>query len=494
MEAILAALPPDPAVGVVILDACRDNPLARTLAASLPKSRSSAVGTGLAVVQANEQASTSGGLLIAYATDPGSVAYDGNNANSPYTTALAKHLAAPGVEIQSALTRVRAEVADTTKGAQRPWHNASLAREVFIGRTPTVANSTPIQMPTPAATTDGDGSQINWTVEQAVWEEASKRNTIAHYEFYISQYPQGRFVNLALLNIKQLKESGQNQDNIPGTPAGAGETKIATAVPTADNATRSEGSSTNQDSIPSTPLEAGEIEIAAAVPADQNTTKSEVSGSAPGTPQTEAQLNWDKEDRIDLQLRLRALGLYADDVDGALGARSRAAIAAWQRQRGIVETTYLSAEQHMLLVVQSDPFIAKVRAEYEAMQAAKFQQQTVEKAKPKTASGEHKEAAGRQPGRSDRDGEAEEKPDLLRHSQPKPCQLCFSRYRDQEAAAGGQQLDKQAEGHHDDREALHEIRYHQPELRTLLIKATGLGAIVADGLPSVHPLSGKEGQ
>ncbi|WP_292081349.1 caspase family protein [Mesorhizobium sp.] len=40
MDELLAALPPDPAVGIVILDACRDNPLARTLAASLPKSRS----------------------------------------------------------------------------------------------------------------------------------------------------------------------------------------------------------------------------------------------------------------------------------------------------------------------------------------------------------------------------------------------------------------------------------------------------------------------
>ncbi|RUV14413.1 hypothetical protein EOD00_01690, partial [Mesorhizobium sp. M7A.T.Ca.TU.009.01.3.1] len=46
VDDFLAALPPDPAVGVIILDACRDNPLARTLAASLPKSRS--LGSGLA--------------------------------------------------------------------------------------------------------------------------------------------------------------------------------------------------------------------------------------------------------------------------------------------------------------------------------------------------------------------------------------------------------------------------------------------------------------
>ena len=122
--------------GVIILDACRDNPLARTLARALPLSRSTSIGAGLAPVQANGQSTNAGGLLIAYATDPGAVAYDGKDAHSPYTTALARHLATPGLEIQSALTRVRAEVAETTDGAQRPWHNASLAREVFIGGKP----------------------------------------------------------------------------------------------------------------------------------------------------------------------------------------------------------------------------------------------------------------------------------------------------------------------------------------------------------------------
>jgi len=50
IDDFMAALPPDPAVGVIILDACRDNPLARTLAAAMPKTRSTALGTGLAPI------------------------------------------------------------------------------------------------------------------------------------------------------------------------------------------------------------------------------------------------------------------------------------------------------------------------------------------------------------------------------------------------------------------------------------------------------------
>ena len=142
-RAVLAALPPDPAVGIIILDACRDNPLARTLARALPTSRSTSVGAGLAPVQANGQSTDAGGLLIAYATDPGAVAYDGKARTAPTRRRSPSISPTPGLEIQSALTRVRAEVSEATGGAQRPWHNASLAREVFIGGEPPAAESPP---------------------------------------------------------------------------------------------------------------------------------------------------------------------------------------------------------------------------------------------------------------------------------------------------------------------------------------------------------------
>ncbi|MCC8235986.1 caspase family protein, partial [Pinisolibacter aquiterrae] len=134
IDDVLTALPADPAVGVIILDACRDNPLARSLAARLPASRSVGVSSGLAPIQTSTSGAGTGGVLIAYATDPGAVALDGDGtANSPYTTALIRHLASPGVEIQTALTRVRGDVATATDGRQKPWHNASLGREVFVG-------------------------------------------------------------------------------------------------------------------------------------------------------------------------------------------------------------------------------------------------------------------------------------------------------------------------------------------------------------------------
>ena len=106
---------------------------------------------------------------------------------------------------------MRAEVVEATGGAQRPWHNASLAREVFIGGEPPAAKAAPapdssgtapliVGQDPPAA-----GGDVDWTVEQKLWDEASKRNTVAHYELYLAQYPKGRFASVAQLNLDQLK-------------------------------------------------------------------------------------------------------------------------------------------------------------------------------------------------------------------------------------------------------------------------------------------------
>ncbi len=105
-------------VNIVILDACRDNPYARSF-------RSGA--RGLVQVDAPR------GTLIAYATSPGKVAADGTEANSPYTAALVKHMAAPGLPIEGVFKRVRVEVLERTGNRQEPWEASSLTGDfVFV--------------------------------------------------------------------------------------------------------------------------------------------------------------------------------------------------------------------------------------------------------------------------------------------------------------------------------------------------------------------------
>lgn len=111
-------------ISIALLDACRDNPLSRRFARSLGATRSAFIGRGLAAPE------TAGGeILIGFATAPGEVALDGDGDNSPFTTALLKHIDAKGLDIELMLKRVRNDVYEMTAQSQEPWVNSALRRE-----------------------------------------------------------------------------------------------------------------------------------------------------------------------------------------------------------------------------------------------------------------------------------------------------------------------------------------------------------------------------
>jgi tetratricopeptide (TPR) repeat protein len=124
---VLAQMETEKRVNLVFLDACRDNPLARSFARSLG-TRSASVGQGLASIQSGL------GTMIAYATQPDNVALDGEGRNSPFTAALLKHLSTPGLEIGALMRRVRADVVTSTREKQVPWDHSSLIGEVILAR------------------------------------------------------------------------------------------------------------------------------------------------------------------------------------------------------------------------------------------------------------------------------------------------------------------------------------------------------------------------
>lgn len=108
-------------VKVVFLDACRDNP---ALIKSLSKGRGSYQG-GLAPAKNSSLTDNSSGIFVAYATDSGNVALDGNEKNSPFTVALAKYIKEP-ISIDDMFSKVTKEVRQKTDNAQKPYKYASL--------------------------------------------------------------------------------------------------------------------------------------------------------------------------------------------------------------------------------------------------------------------------------------------------------------------------------------------------------------------------------
>jgi tetratricopeptide (TPR) repeat protein len=132
MDQMLAGLDDQIRTNIVILDACRNNPAAQP-AANAEASRSVNARSGLAAPSGLGKGATTGaGTLLAFATAPGQVALDGAGENSPFSAALARHIGTPGLEVQTMLTRVRAEVVAATRNVQVPWSNSSLLGEVYL--------------------------------------------------------------------------------------------------------------------------------------------------------------------------------------------------------------------------------------------------------------------------------------------------------------------------------------------------------------------------
>src|SRR5689334_16576636 len=101
VEDVVAAMAPARNVRIVLLDACRDNPLADQLLASLAGgSRSAAATRGLARVP------NFAGSIVAYATQAGSTAEDGDGDHSPFASALLANDETPGLEIGQMFRRV----------------------------------------------------------------------------------------------------------------------------------------------------------------------------------------------------------------------------------------------------------------------------------------------------------------------------------------------------------------------------------------------------
>lgn len=102
------------AINLVVLDACRNNPFARSFRLSQ---------VGLAQMDAPQ------GTLISFATAPGSVAQDGDGANGLFTGALLKHIRERGLAVEQMFKRVRVDVARGSNNQQVPWESSSLNRD-----------------------------------------------------------------------------------------------------------------------------------------------------------------------------------------------------------------------------------------------------------------------------------------------------------------------------------------------------------------------------
>lgn len=163
-------------VNIVILDACRDNPL--------PKARG--VERGLARMDAPS------GTFIAYAAAPGQTAQDGDNGtHGVFTGELVNAMSEPGVPLEQMFKKVIAGVKADTHGRQQPWSEASIQGDFYF-HAPVVVS---------ASMRPGlDPKQV----ELAFWESVKDSKNTADFQAYLKKYPQGEFAELAANHLKAL--------------------------------------------------------------------------------------------------------------------------------------------------------------------------------------------------------------------------------------------------------------------------------------------------
>ncbi|UWQ54735.1 caspase family protein [Leisingera caerulea] len=123
LEALLASLEASDGLKIVLVDACRNNPFSVQMASS---NATRSIGRGLARIEPS-------GVLVGYAAKGGTFALDGKGRNSPYASALLKHLTEPGLELGKLFRKVRDTVYASTGGEQEPFVYGSLpGRDIFL--------------------------------------------------------------------------------------------------------------------------------------------------------------------------------------------------------------------------------------------------------------------------------------------------------------------------------------------------------------------------
>jgi hypothetical protein len=273
----------DAKVKLVFLDACRDNPFASKIKSNSP-TRSLSVQQGLAEMKSGE------GTLIAFATGPGQTALDGEvGTNSPFTRALMANIASPGVEIQQAMTKVRAQVNEETNKNQLPWGHTNLIGSVYLNPAPAAPGAAVEAPNTPVVTT----SPVS-EVELEFWRSIKGSNKPEELNAYLTNYPNGTFKALALARIASLQDG-------PSTAT----RNLTTGI---DPLTFTEESSQT----------------------------------------SEDQIGLDRNQRRDVQRRLSGLG-FDTKVSGKFDEATRAVITRWQAARGYPKTGYLNTLQHKAL-------------------------------------------------------------------------------------------------------------------------------------------------
>jgi hypothetical protein len=173
---------------ILVLDSCRDNPLAESLKRSIGQTRGATIRQGLIKMEAPL------GTIISFSTQAGEVAHDGDGRNSPYTASFLKRIEEPK-EIGEIFREVSTDVYETSDKQQLPELSLSIVGNFYLNGNVSVT-VTPSQPPAdPCASAETH------------WKAAASVGTVAAYQDHVARFPGCAFSDLAKAKIEELKKT-----------------------------------------------------------------------------------------------------------------------------------------------------------------------------------------------------------------------------------------------------------------------------------------------
>jgi uncharacterized caspase-like protein len=205
LERVISALQPARQLRLIILDACRENPFVHKIQRTVSLR---GIEPGLATI---DPASMGADTVIAYAAKSGSFSYDGDGQNSPFTTALLKYIAEPGLDIRIALGKVRDEVSRMTDSKQEPIVFSSLGgMTISLVAAPDPKKSEP----QPPALDSNDAIARDY-------ELAERVGTRQAWDSFLAAHKAGFYADLARAQLAKQKQAALEAPKPPADEAAA---------------------------------------------------------------------------------------------------------------------------------------------------------------------------------------------------------------------------------------------------------------------------------
>ena len=202
LDRILVAAGHVKKLSLIILDACRENPFH-------PTADDARVTRGVSMGLAGVDQSVAD-TLIAFAAKAGSVSYDGDGANSPFTTALLKYITQPGLDIRLALGKVRDDVLRATNHRQEPFVYGSLGGDTValvpaVAEAPSAPAAPPpgVSLAAPARPPVAAPPSAD-TSEVSDYRTAEQVGSLDSWRAFLAVHPDGSYARLARAEIDKL--------------------------------------------------------------------------------------------------------------------------------------------------------------------------------------------------------------------------------------------------------------------------------------------------